>query len=133
MMCGVTSIQDGLAQGGNIQIPGTDLAIVTACRAAEVNYDDFTLTVAAGSYPCLPLAVGGADRCFDETDLLALHLYGRLLSFGFPAGRIRGAVIRSAPGFTADHMSVYSLTKAGRSAVWGRTDRLIAGALASAS
>jgi hypothetical protein len=87
MMCGVTSIQDGLAQGGNIQIPGTYLAIVTACRAAEVNYDDFTLTVAAGSYPCLPLAVGGADRCFDETDLLALHLYGRLLSFGFGALR----------------------------------------------
>ncbi len=87
MMCGIMTVQDGPAQHSEIQIPGTDLAIATACRAAEVDYDDFTLTVAAGSYPCLPLAADGASRCFDDTDLLALYIYGRLLSFGFGALR----------------------------------------------
>ena len=83
MMCGVMRDQDGLVQGGEITISGTDLAIAAACRTAEVDYDDFTLAVAAGSYPCLPLAADGAPRCFDETDLLALYIYGRLLAFGF--------------------------------------------------
>lgn len=81
MMCGVMTVRDS-----EMQVPGIDLAIATACRVAEVDYDDFTLTVAAGSYPCLPLAVG-ATRCFDETDLLALYVYGRLLLFGFGALR----------------------------------------------
>ena len=87
MMCGVMRIQDSLVQGGEITISGTDLAIAAACRTAEVDYDDFTLAVAAGSYPCLPLAVGGTSRRFDETDLLALYIYGRLLAFGFGALR----------------------------------------------
>jgi hypothetical protein len=82
MMCGVMT-----APNSDMQVPGTDLAIATACRAAEVDYDDFTLAVAAGSYPCLPLAVGGTSRSFDETDLLTLYIYGRLLSFGFGALR----------------------------------------------
>ena len=82
MMCGVMT-----TPSSEKQIPGTDRAIATACRATEVDYDNFTLTVAAGSYPCLPLAVGDAGRSFDETDLLALYIYGRLLSFGFGALR----------------------------------------------
>jgi len=87
MMCGVMTVQGEPAQCGDIPVPGMDLAIATACRAAEVEYDDFTLMVAAGSYPCLPLAVDGAGRCFDDTDLLTLYIYGRLLSFGFGALR----------------------------------------------
>lgn len=87
MMCGVMSIHDGPACGGEIRMAGSDLAIAAACRAAEVDYDDFTLMVAAGSYPCLPPAVGGTSRCFDETDLLTLYIYGRLLAFGFGALR----------------------------------------------
>jgi hypothetical protein len=82
MMCGVMTAADS-----DMQLPGTDIATATACQAAEVDYDGFRLTVAAGSYPCLPLAVGGAGRCFDEPDLLALYIYGRLLSFGFGALR----------------------------------------------
>ena len=82
MMCGVMT-----ASNSDMQVPGTDLAIATACRAAEVDYDDFPLMVAAGSYPCLPLAAGGSSRSFDETDLLTLYIYGRLLSFGFGALR----------------------------------------------
>jgi hypothetical protein len=82
MMCGIMA-----APNGDKHLPGTDLAIAAACQAAEVDYDDFTLTVAAGSYPCLPVAVGGSCRRFDETDLLALYIYGRLLSFGFGALR----------------------------------------------
>ena len=40
-----------------------------------------------------------------------------------------GGIVRSAPGFTADHMSVYSLSAGGKRAIWERTDRLIAHAL----
>jgi pimeloyl-ACP methyl ester carboxylesterase len=54
----------------------------------------------------------------------AIELDERLLSFGFPARRIHGAVIRSQ-GFTADHMSVYDLSPAAKRGIWDRTDRLI--------
>ena len=73
------------------------------------------------------LLVGDRDTSVGNSG--ALELDRRLLNFGFPASRIHGGIVKSSPGFTADHMSVYSLTKAGRSAVWGRTDRLIARAL----
>ena len=59
-----------------------------------------------------------------------VELDRRLLSFGFPAARIHGGIVNRAKGFTADHMSVYSLSEAGKRAIWGRTDRLIARALA---
>jgi predicted esterase len=54
----------------------------------------------------------------------ALELDQRLLTFGFPAEHIHGAVIRSK-GFPADHMSVYDLSPAAKRAIWDRTDRLI--------
>jgi dienelactone hydrolase len=54
----------------------------------------------------------------------AIELDQRLLTFDFPAKRIHGAVIHSQ-GFTADHMSVYDLSKAAKRGVWARTDRLI--------
>lgn len=69
------------------------------------------------------LFVGDRDTSVGNAG--ALELDRRLLSDGFPAARIHGGVVHSAPGFTADHMSVYSLTKAGRRAIWDRTDRLI--------
>ena len=61
------------------------LALVEACELAEVRYDDLILTIAAGGYPCLPGAAPGSARRFDETDVLALYVYGRLLAFGFGA------------------------------------------------
>jgi predicted esterase len=75
----------------------------------------------------LYLLVGDKDTSVGNTG--ALELDQRLLHFGFPAARIHGGIIPSARGFTADHMSVYSLTPAGKKAIWGRTDRLIAQAL----
>jgi len=66
---------------------GFHLAIADACRTAQVPYDDLILTIAAGGYPCLPGAEPGSERRFDETDLLALYVYGRLLAFGFGALR----------------------------------------------
>lgn len=81
-MCGIMTVANA-----DMQNPTIDLSIAAACQAAEVDYDDFTLAVAAGSYPCLPLPCGGAGRAFDETDLLALYIYGRLLAFGFGALR----------------------------------------------
>jgi dienelactone hydrolase len=70
------------------------------------------------------LLVGDRDTSVGNSG--ALELDTRLLNYGFPAARIHGGIVRSAPGFVADHGSVYSLTKAGQRAVWGRTDRLIA-------
>ncbi len=69
------------------------------------------------------LLVGDKDTSVGNTG--ALELDDRMLNFGFPASRIHGGVIHSAPGFTADHMSVYTLSKAGKRAIWGRTDSLI--------
>jgi pimeloyl-ACP methyl ester carboxylesterase len=73
------------------------------------------------------LFVGDKDTSVGSSG--ALELDQRLLQFGFPAARIHGGVVHSAPGFAADHMSVYSLTTAGNRAIWDRTDRLIAQAL----
>ncbi len=102
MMCGVMTIEDGPAHGGEIKTPGSDLVIAAACRAAEVDYDDLTLTVAAGSYPCLPVGVDGTTRCFDEADLLTLYIYGRLLSFGFGPLRAGEYACRMHAGIKAN-------------------------------
>lgn len=64
-----------------------DLAIADACRTAQVPHDAFTATVRAGAYPCLPGVDPGSPRVFDDTDLTALYIYGRLLDFGFGALR----------------------------------------------
>jgi hypothetical protein len=62
-------------------------AIADACKTAQVPYDDLISTIATGSYPCLPGVDPGSSRKFDETDLLALYVYGRLLAFGFDVRR----------------------------------------------
>jgi len=72
-----------------------DLWLADACTTADVSYDDFILTIAIGGYPCLPGTVPGSPRTFDETDLLALYVYGRLVAFGFDvlrAGEYAGRV-----------------------------------------
>jgi hypothetical protein len=66
---------------------GFDLWIADACRTADVCYDDFILTIAAGGYPCLPGTTPGSPRTFNETDLITLYVYGRLLAFGIGALR----------------------------------------------
>jgi pimeloyl-ACP methyl ester carboxylesterase len=72
------------------------------------------------------LFVGDRDRSVGSSG--AIEMDQRLLTFGFPASHIHGAVIRSR-GFVADHMSVYDLSPAARRAIWDRTDALIATAL----
>jgi predicted esterase len=72
------------------------------------------------------LFVGDRDTSVGNSG--AIELDQRLLTFGFPAKKIHGAVIRSR-GFSANHMSVYDLSPAAKKAIWERTDRLIAGAL----
>jgi pimeloyl-ACP methyl ester carboxylesterase len=75
------------------------------------------------------LFVGDRDKSVGDTG--ALELDHRLLAFGFPAARIHGGVIRSSNGFVADHGSVYTLSDAGKRAIWDRVDRLIDGVLPS--
>jgi pimeloyl-ACP methyl ester carboxylesterase len=72
------------------------------------------------------LFVGDRDKSVGNAG--ALEMDERLLSFGFPASHIHGAVIHSR-GFVADHMSVYDLSPAAKRGIWDRADRLIAGAL----
>jgi predicted esterase len=55
----------------------------------------------------------------------ALELDRRLLDYDFPASKIHGGVVRSTKGFTADHMSVYTLSPDGKRAIWDPVDRLI--------
>ncbi|KWV54235.1 hypothetical protein AS156_00395 [Bradyrhizobium macuxiense] len=81
--------------------PRFDLAIAEACKVAQVPYEDFISTVMAGSYPCLPGAAPGSSRRFDETDLLALYIYGRLRAFGFGALRAGEYACRAHAVLTA--------------------------------
>jgi len=69
------------------------------------------------------LLVGDRDTSVGNTG--AIELDNRLLADGFPAAKIHGGIVHSAKGFTADHMSVYTLSDAGKRAVWDRADRLI--------
>jgi predicted esterase len=75
------------------------------------------------------LLVGDRDKSVGNTG--AIELDDRLLAFGFPAARIHGGVIHSTNGFVADHGSVYTLSDAGKRAIWDRVDRLIEGVLPS--
>ena len=75
------------------------------------------------------LFVGDRDKSVGNTG--AVELDRRLLAFGFPAARIHGGVIHSTKGFVADHGSVYTLSDAGKRAIWDRVDRLIENVLPS--
>ena len=55
----------------------------------------------------------------------AVELFERLRTMGVPRAQIHGGVIRSTPGFEADHLSVYRTGPGARRAIWGRVDRLI--------
>jgi hypothetical protein len=82
-----------------------DHAIAEACRTAQVPYRDFVSTVMAGSYPCLPGVVPGSPRRFDETDLLALYIYGRLLAFGFDVLRAGEYACRAHGALTSQNQA----------------------------
>jgi len=87
-------VRDGGSTNGDNSMR-FDLWLADACRTADVSYDDFILTIATGGYPCLPGVAPGSPRTFDETDLLALYAYGRLLAFGIGtlrAGEYAGRV-----------------------------------------
>ncbi|MBR0938145.1 hypothetical protein [Bradyrhizobium jicamae] len=79
-----------------------DLEIARACRMAQVPYEEFVSTVMAGAYPCLPGAIPGSPRHFDETDLLAMYIYGRLLAFGFGPLRSGEYACRAHGGLAAE-------------------------------
>jgi dienelactone hydrolase len=74
------------------------------------------------------LFVGDRDTSVGNSG--ALELDKRLLELGVPAKQIHGGVIRSTDGFVADHASVYTLSRAGKRAIWDRVDRLIEKTLA---
>lgn len=59
----------------------------TACRIANVDPDRFNEAVHAGNYPCAPQTSPGSARVFDVDDMIALHVYSRLLSQEIPPRR----------------------------------------------
>jgi hypothetical protein len=82
-----------------------DLVIAEACRIAQVPYEEFVSTVMAGGYPCLPGAAPGSPRRFNETDMVALYIYGRLLAFGFGGLRAGEYACRTHAGLTAEPLA----------------------------
>jgi dienelactone hydrolase len=55
----------------------------------------------------------------------ALELNHRLEAAGVPPAQVHAGIIHSAPGFAADHGSVYTQSTAGKHAIWDRVDALI--------
>ena len=51
-----------------------------ACDIAGIDRDRFNEAVAAGTYLCAPMTSPGSARIFEEPDLIALFVYGRLIS-----------------------------------------------------
>lgn len=51
-----------------------------ACQIARIDRDRFNEAVAADNYRCAPPTERGSSRLFAENDLIALYIYGRLLS-----------------------------------------------------
>lgn len=75
-----------------------------ACKIAAVDPARFNEAVHAGNYPCAPQTIPGSARVFDIEDMVALHVYSRLLDQEIPPRRaghmacgIRG-VLREHPG-----------------------------------
>lgn len=62
-----------------------------ACRIAGIDRDRFNEAVAAGYYPCAPETERGSTRVFDETQLIILFYYARLLDWSYPP-RIAGFI-----------------------------------------
>jgi pimeloyl-ACP methyl ester carboxylesterase len=70
------------------------------------------------------LLVGDHDT--DVGNAGALELYQRLRAADVADLQITGGIIRSFPGFSANHESVYRTDLAARKAIWGRVDRILA-------
>jgi hypothetical protein len=84
--------------------------VLPACRIAGLDRNRFNEAVHAGNYPCAPATAKGSRRLFNETDLIALYVYARLLEEGSaprPAGVIAcsvGALARDFPDETLIHV-----------------------------
>lgn len=122
----------GHSRGGRLAVEAATFLkpkLVVAFYPGQIN-PKFEPPTALGKIPHTTdiwLFVGDRDTSVGNDG--AIELDGRLLTLGFPAKHIHGAVIHSN-GFTADHMSVYDLSPAAKRAIWDRTDRLIEQAIA---
>jgi dienelactone hydrolase len=129
---GVPLVLVGHSRGGRLAVEAAAYLkprLVIAFYPGQINpqfepQTDFTLIP-----PTTDIYLLVGDRDTNVGNAGALELDRRLLTFGFPARSIHGGIVHSTKGFTADHGSVYTLTPAGKQAIWARTDRLIAKAL----
>jgi acetyl esterase/lipase len=71
------------------------------------------------------------DRDTDVGTAGANELYQRLRAADVAALQISTGIIRSRPGFSANHESVYRTDPAAQKAIWGRIDRILVRALSS--
>jgi dienelactone hydrolase len=124
----------GHSRGGRLAVEAAaylDPRLVVAMFPGQINpaFEPATNLKLIPKSTDIYLFVGDRDTSVGNSG--ALELDHRLLAFGFPAARIHGGVIHSKDGFVADHGSVYSLSVAGKRAIWDRVDRLIEGVLPS--
>jgi len=75
--------------------------------------------------PTTQIYLLSGDRDVDLGTLGVRQLQQRLAADGFPAASVHVGVIRSIPGYTASHDSVYQTSPAAQRALWARVDRLI--------
>jgi pimeloyl-ACP methyl ester carboxylesterase len=78
--------------------------------------------------PTTQIYLFSGDKDVDLGTLGVRQLQQRLAAGGFPAASVHVGVIRSIPGYTASHDSVYRTNAAAQRALWARVDRLIASA-----
>jgi dienelactone hydrolase len=118
----------GHSRGGRLAVEAAAFlqpALVVALYPGQINpafEPDTNFKLIPKSTP-IDIFVGDRDTSVGSSG--AKELDERLLSDGVPASQIHGAVIRSTKGFVANHMSVYTLSAAGKHAIWDRVDRLI--------
>lgn len=143
----VAGVRGGLARLGHPQVP---LVLVGHSRGGRLAVEAAAFLHPAGVVAIFPgqlnpyfeqptnlskipvttritLLVGDHDTSVGSAG--AVELFARLRGAGVPRAQIVGAMIRSRPGFSATHLSVYRTDAPARRAIWARVDRLIAQAV----
>jgi dienelactone hydrolase len=69
------------------------------------------------------ILVGDRDTRVDGAG--ARQLLRRLAAAGFPAENVSVTVVRSRPGFTAEHVAPLEVSQAAKAAFWAPADRLV--------
>ncbi len=90
-----------------------NLTTVTACRVANIDRQRFNEYVASGDYPCAPDTVSGRSRLFDESNMVALFAFGRLIEAGmkpFFAGMLACKILANVKAQPNEDVITFALS-----------------------